>query len=206
MKKLLLILYLMIISSTCLATANFTSSNGVLVVPDVSVDGTTDYDSVTLKLNLSNGTFTILDATLKDTSFPEIAIETLSSDGFRLDFFGCARSGFNQITCMTKAVSTSKDANVRVTARSNDPDNKLFDNLSREYSLSSATALDNTAIQDEFFGNDSLNLTLIQGIPVEVKFIYEDIDVSASSISAFQPVVVFDGTNRIEGNFRNIDF
>jgi len=48
MKKLLLILSLMAVSNTCFAIVNFTSSNGTLVMRDVSVDGSTVYDSVTL--------------------------------------------------------------------------------------------------------------------------------------------------------------
>jgi len=107
MKSFLFALCLMMISGACFATANFTSSNGVFLVPNVSVDGTTNYDSVTLQLNLADGTFTVLDATPKDTSFSETVIETLSSNGLKVDFLGCAMTGHNQIGCLTKVVSTT---------------------------------------------------------------------------------------------------
>lgn len=109
MKKLFLGLSLLVMSSSCFAIVNFTSSNGTLVMRDVSVDGTTTYDSVTLQLNLANGTFTILDATLKDTSFSETVLATVSSNGVKVDLYGCALSGKNQITCKTKVISMNQD-------------------------------------------------------------------------------------------------
>ena len=50
MKKLALILTLLLSSSTCFAIVNFTSETGNLVMREVSVDGSTVYDSVTLQL------------------------------------------------------------------------------------------------------------------------------------------------------------
>lgn len=176
MKKLLLGLSLLVISSSCLAIVNFTSSNGTLVMRDVSVDGTTTYDSVTLQLNLANGTFTILDATLADNSFSSTAIDTLTQDGIKIDFMGCALSGKNQITCLTKVVSLTKDQPITIPSF-----NKLFDNQSKEYSTSTVTALDKSG--------SFLSFNAIQGIPIEVKFIFNNIDPAATSISSFQPQI-----------------
>lgn len=199
-EKIALILTLLLSSSTCFAIVNFTSSTGNLVMRDVSVDGSTVYDSVTLQLNLANGTFTILDATLKDTSFSEIVLDTFSQNGIKVDFYGCALSGKNQITCMTKAVSLTKDQDFyvsRTPSFASYKDSNLFDNLSKKYIQSTVTALDKSG--------PNLSFKLIQGIPVEVKFIYNDIDPSATSISAFQPYF-YPESGSIVGDFRDIDF
>ncbi|MDV6347001.1 hypothetical protein R2083_05675 [Nitrosomonas sp. Is35] len=177
-----------------LATSNFTSSNGILVIPDVSVDGTTNYESVTLQLNLGTGTLSILDATPKDTSFSPTALETMSGGGVKADFHGCARSGHNQLTCLMKVVSLNNDASIDVFPRLS----KLFDNLSKEYIASSATAF------DQIFSGD-FSFRAIQGIPIEVKLIYNSIDPSASLVSTFQPYFFLNGSFT-KGNFRNIDF
>ncbi len=199
MKKLLLILSLMAISTTCFAIVNFTSSTGTLVMRDVSVDGSTVYDSVTLQLNLANGTFTILDATLKDISFSDTVLDSLTENGLKVDFYGCALSGKNQITCMTKVVAISKDMKMVVWG---DGRSKLFDNLSNQNYASTVTALDKT-------GSAAVDIVLIQGIPVEVKFIYNNINPAATSISAFQPefmITVDFIVNSVIGNFRDINF
>lgn len=193
----------MIISNTCFATANFTSANGIFLVPNVSVDGTTTYESVTLQLDLATGNFTILDATLKDTSFSETALDTISENGMKVDFFGCARSGHNQISCLTKIVSTTNDQ--KIIANRNHPfliagiiGSSLFDNLGREYDAE-VSAFDQTS-------SGGLEISLIQGVPAEVKFIFNDIDIQATAISAFKPVFVNKSDQSIQGNFRNINF
>lgn len=199
MKKLLLILSLLMISSTCFAIVNFTRSTGNLVMRDVVVDETTVYDSVTLQLNLANGTFTILDATLKDNSFSDTVLDSLTENGLKLDFYGCALSGKNQITCMTKVVAINKDMKMVVWG---DGRSKLFDNLSNQNYASTVTALDKT-------GSGAVEIALIQGIPVEVKFIYNNINPTATSISAFQPEFMITAdfiVNSVIGNFRDINF
>jgi hypothetical protein len=198
MKKLLLGLSLLVISSSCLAIVNFTSSNGTLVMRDVSVDGTTTYDSVTLQLNLANGTFTILDATLKDNHFSETALDTTTVNGVKVDFMGCILSGKNQITCKTNITSLDIDQNILAYTAYGVNESDLFDDLSNQYTASTVTALDKT-------GTGFLSFNVIQGIPVEVKFIYNNINPKATSISAFQPYFRPD-TGSIKGNFRDISF
>lgn len=207
MKKIALILTLLLSSSACFAIVNFTSNTGNLVMREVSVDGSTVYDSVTLQLNLANGTFTILDATLKDTSFSEAALDTMTFNGVKLDFMGCSLSGYNQISCMTKITSINKDQAMAAAGASNvyppssstaASPSKLFDNLGNEYSPSTVTALDQS-------GSDSLRFNMIQGVPVKVKFIFNNINPAATSISAFQPSFA-PVTGVFSGNFRNIAF
>ncbi|MDP1549680.1 MAG: hypothetical protein Q8L97_05915 [Nitrosomonas sp.] len=202
MKKIALILTLLLSSSTCFAIVNFTSSTGNLVMRDVSVDGSTVYDSVTLQLNLANGTFTILDATLKDTSFSETALDTITQNGVKIDFMGCVLSGKNQITCKTKITSINQDQKIAVYGNSHvsgfgPVHSYLFDNLSNQYIASTITALDKSAT--------NLSFSIIQGIPVEVKFIYNDINPSATSISSFQPYFWPD-TGAVLKDFTDIDF
>ncbi len=145
MKKIILMLSLLVTSNSCFAIANFSSSSGALVMRDVVVDENTVYDSVTLQLNLANGTFSVLDATLKDTSFSDTALDTFSESGLKIDFFGCNLSGKNQITCLTKIVAVNQNLEIGVfggSSSSRGLSNQLFDNLSNEYGASTITALD----------------------------------------------------------------
>lgn len=195
MRKIALVLSLLLISTYSFATANFTSGTGVFVVPDVSVDGTKNYKSVTLQLNFANNTFTILDATEKDTSFSPTALDSITGNGLKAEFYGCARSGHNQITCLTKIVSTTTDMSVLI---NHNLRSKLFDNLGREYAAE-ISAFDTS--------NNAIDVNLILGVPVEVKFIFKDIDIQATSVSAFKPSYYNrDNGKFIDGDFRNIGF
>lgn len=195
MRKIALVLGLLVISTYSFATANFTSGTGTFVVPNVSVDGKTHYESVTLKFDFGNRTFDILDATLKDTSFSPTALETVTANGMKLEFYGCARSGHNQISCLTKVTSTSADIRTQLNS---DDKSRLFDNLGKEYQ-GSVSAFDQNS--------NVIDANLILGIPVEVKHVFDDIDIQATSISAFKPVYWnYDIRKYIEGNFRNINF
>jgi len=140
MKKIMLTLCLMIMSASSFAIVNFSTSTGALVMRDVVVDDTTVYDSVTLQLNLTNGTFTILDATLRDTTFENTVVDSVTQSGLKVDFYGCALTGKNQITCMTKIVALNQDLNVIAGQVRFDFD-RLFDNLSNGYQVSTITAL-----------------------------------------------------------------
>jgi hypothetical protein len=203
MKKILLFLCLLLISTASFATANFTSATGIFLVPNVSVNGTANYESVTLQLDLSSGTFSVLDATLKDTSFSDDALETLTSNGLKIDFFGCAMTGHNQISCKTKVVSLNNDQRVVMNSFQTglgkifDP-TLAFDNLGRQYTAIT-TAFDTSSDQ-------SLTINVIQGVPAEVQFIFNDIDIQATSISVFKPKFLNGDNQSITGNFRNINF
>ncbi len=191
----------MVISTSSFAIVNFTSNSGALVMRDVTVDNNTVFDSVTLQLNLANGTFTILDATPKDTSFSETALDTLTLEGLKVDFVGCNLSGKNQVTCMTKIVSISADESIRVFGDTLNNSSELFDDQSREYTPTTVTALDKT-------GSSTLEFNIIQGIPVKVKFIYNNVDSAATSISLFRPLFTIGNSSSrvIRGEFRDIEF
>lgn len=198
MKKLLLILSLLVIAPTCFATANFTSGTGKLVIPDVSVDGSTTYDSVTLQLNLANGTFTILEANLKDTKISDTPLDTLEQDGLKIDFLGCSRSDVNQVTCHVDVTNSLSD---QVISPDGSCASALFDNLSNEYLGTTVSIMDKVGVGI----CHGINQTAINGIPIRIRFIYDNINIHADSISAFKPVIVFNNKTII-ANFRNIDF
>lgn len=71
MKKITLLLTGCLISGISLASGKFTSSNGLFVVPNVNVDNRIFFDSVTLQLNLNNGSFKIVNTQLKPSESPE---------------------------------------------------------------------------------------------------------------------------------------
>lgn len=197
MKKIILTLCLMIMSASSFAIVNFSTSTGALVMRDVVVDDTTVYDSVTLQLNLANGTFTILDATLRDTTFENTVVDSVTQSGLKVDFYGCALTGKNQITCMTKIVALNQDLNISA-GLAFSTFSSIFDNLSNGYQVSTTTALDQAGV--------SVFFTLIQGIPVEVKFIFNNINPQATSISSFRPAFYSTEFGVIELDFRDIDF
>ncbi len=215
MRNFLLSLSFVVFSSSSFATGNFSSETGSLVIRNLNVDGTTICDTVKLQLNLANGTFTILDTTKQDTPsdafISKTVIDTLVKDNVKIDFMGCIISfrdqqhtGNNQfitvkqqITCKTEIVSLIETQGIHVVGNYS---SNLVDNLGNEYKLTTAIALDQSAAR-------LLQINAIQGIPVAVKFIYDNVDPSATSISEFKFEVVFSNPkfNIIEANFKDTD-
>lgn len=206
MKKFILTLSFVVFSSSSFAIGNFNSETGSLVIRNLNVDGTTTYDSVKLQLNITNGTFTILDATPvlmpPDGFFSKTAIDTLIQDNIKIDFMGCIitdrddqYTGKIQISCMTQVVSLIETQEIHVFGTYS---SILVDNLGNEYKLTTAIALDQSDAR-------SVQFNAIQGIPVAVKFIYDDVDPSATSISAFKAVFYPTKLKVIEANFEDTD-
>ena len=182
-------------SNPSFADANFSSSTGNLVMRDVSIDeGLTRYDSVTLNLNLATGKFTIVKATEKAISpFLETPINTFTKDGLKIDLHGCAETGRDEITCMTKIVSPVDDMSVLIGGLFL---SQMFDNLGRQYNDVTTTS------SNGLIGSLT---TLIRGITVEVKFTYKNIDPAATSISLFKPYFAINtAITTIEPEFRDI--
>lgn len=63
MKRITAAVALLSTSLVAFAGTNFNSATGVLVIPDVTIDGKTFFDSATLQLDMSNGTFKLLSYT-----------------------------------------------------------------------------------------------------------------------------------------------
>jgi len=212
MRRLLLISSLLMINTTCFATANFTSATGTLVIPEVLVDGTAAYDSVTLELDRDNGTFIIQNSNLKNTLFLENPLQTTIVDdgGLKIEFYGCVRPKPDQITCMEKVVSIDQDIVIHVFGDMNNTSSffdsmqrefppvkdsldreyspsSLTDGFNRRYSPSSISARDKTDIS-------LINFPLAEGIPVEIRYVFNNIDPNVKSINKFRPMIFNDTT------------
>lgn len=191
-------LSLLISSSTCFAINNFSSGTEALIVRDIAIDKDSIHNSVTRQSIHADGSFTVLVASLKDTSISATALDTFSESELNVDFFGCTLSGRNQITCLTKIVAVNQNLEISAYATGfRSKVSRLFDNLSNEYPASTVSALNKT-------DSGSLVFTLTQGIPVKVKFIYNNINLSATSVSLFEPLFEFSNTF-VKGSFTNID-
>lgn len=194
MKKAFFILILVMISSSGFADVNFSSGTGNLVMRDVSIDdGLARYDSVTLNMNMATGKFTIVQASERAISpFLETPIDTFTKDGLKIDLHGCVETGRDEITCMTKVISAVKDESVIIGGMFL---SQMFDNLGRLYNDVTTTTVKKLGLYN----------TLIQGIPVEIKFTYKNIDPAATSISLFKPYfAISTAITTIEPEFRDI--
>lgn len=207
-KKLLVVLSFLLANSVCLAVTNFTSSDGNLTIPDVSVDGNKRYDLVTLQLNFSNGTFKVMNVVPK-MAIPEIPLQTQTKENYKFDFLGCLKTELNQVTCYLDATLTSIYPPFR-----DEPMSRLYDGLlsaslaflsdnsGRSYITSNITAFDKSIINAEF--------PLILEIPARIKYTFNDFDTRISSFSSFKPS--FNGTyfgdlpERFQLDFKGTDF
>ncbi len=166
-------------------------------MPDVSVDGKTNYDSVTIQFDFNKGTFNILSAIAHNTAISKTPLQTFKSSGFVYDFLGCQRTGTNEITCYTNITNTGNDAALSTGFYGDN--SYLYDDLSNQYKLSSLTILNQTVtLSPCCFGY--LNLTYIQGIPVLAAYTFTGFNIHATSITIFQPWFSLGGN----ANFTNI--
>ncbi len=204
MKKIALFCIAILCSGATMATSNFSSQNGTLVIPDVNVDGLTVYDSVTLQLNFANGTFSVLNAQPKPSTIFDTPQEPqYTAEGYTIGSLGCATSGVNEITCYLQVVNNQADRKLRVWNRGFSPTSGffLFDDLNNTYKAALVTVGNQTT------DGAYIETTLIQGIPVRISIVFKNISPSAHSISAFKPLF-YDLTSRreFEGNFKEIEF
>lgn len=195
MKKIVWMWLLLTVSFSSFAVNNYTSGTGVVVMPDVSVDGKANFDSVTMQLDFTSGTFKILGAVAKNTAISSTPLQTFKFNSFIVDFLGCQRSGTNEITCYTNITNTGNDAGLQTGSNgliSAPGTTLLYDDLSQQYGLSSVTVQNNTG------GLSSL--TYIQGIPVMAAYKFTGFNIHATAITRFQPW--FSGGGN--ANFTNI--
>jgi hypothetical protein len=178
MQKFLLVI-LASLSFSSFAVNNYDSGTGVVVMPDVSVDGKVFYDSVTVQFDFSNGTFKLLSAVPKNTAISTTPLQSTTFDSFIVDFLGCSRTGTNEITCYTNITNTGKDTSLSVGNVTDHGGSYLYDDLSKQYGLTSVTVQNQTA--------GANTITYIQGIPVLAAFKFNDFDIHATAIIRFQP-------------------
>jgi hypothetical protein len=188
-------------SFSSVAGPNFNSGTGVLVMPDVSVDGTSFYDSVTLKLDFNTGKFILVAYTPKNTKISDTPLQTFSANSFTVDFLGCARTGTNQIACHTNVTNTKNDTYLTFYGGSGicGTHSTLYDNLGNPYSPS--VAVFNQTSNNYIGGN------MLQGVPVRAVFSFSNIDTHATSIAAFEPLFANGcGASLFQAIFKNITF
>jgi hypothetical protein len=168
-------------SGVSLATSNFNGSNGILLIPDVNVNGTTFYDSVTLQLDLNKGTFTVLNAKPKGISLSATPIDSFTAEGYTVGLLGCESSGTNEITCHMRVVNNEAERGLTVYSdQSGYGISLLFDDLNNAYKPASITFINEPSASYVF-------ATLSQGVPANIKMVFKGIDIRAKSISAFTP-------------------
>lgn len=130
--------------------------------------------------------------------------------GLETEFFGCVRPRLDQIICMEKVVSTDQDIVIHVFGDTNNTSNFLDrmqrefppvkDSLGREYSPSSLTdGLNRRYSPSSISARDKsgislINFPLTEGIPVEIKYVFNNIDPDVKGINKFQPMIFNDTT------------
>lgn len=189
------------------AGANFNSGTGILVIPDVSVDGRSFYDSVTLKLDLASGTFSLISATPKNPKLSDTPLQVFDSDGVTVGFNGCYRSGTNQVTCQATVTNLNNDAEMAFAAAFysgslssySSIKTTLYDNLGAPYT-GTVSALNKTDAS-------AVSGMVLQGVPVRVTYVFTNVDSRATSIAAFSPGFAYAPTRKgFVATFKNISF
>lgn len=189
------------------AGSNFNSGTGVLVIPDVTVDGQSFYDSVTLKLDMSTRTFSVISATPKNPKLSDVPLQVFDSDGVTVGFNGCYRSGTNQVTCQATVTNLNNDADMAFAAAFysgslssfSSIKTTLYDNFGAPYT-GSVTALNKTDAS-------SVSGMVLQGVPVRVTYVFTNVDSRATSIAAFSPAFAYAPTRKgFVATFKNISF
>lgn len=189
------------------AGSNFNSGTGVLVIPDVTVDGQSFYDSVTLKLDMSTQTFSVLSATPKNPKLSDTPLQVFENGGVLIGFHGCYRSGTNQVTCQASVTNSNNDADMAFAAASyvgpltgySSVATTLYDSLGNPY----------TGSVSAFNKTDASSLTgmVLQGVPVRVTYVFTNVDSRATSIAAFSPGFAYAPTRKgFVATFKNISF
>ncbi|NOT84957.1 MAG: hypothetical protein HOP02_09355 [Methylococcaceae bacterium] len=199
MKKIALFGIAALCSGASLATSNYTSSSGIVVIPDVNVNGTALYDSVTLRLD-SNGTYSVLNVQPKNKTISDTPLDTLTTEGFTVSFLGCGTTGTNEITCYLRVVNNELDRPVYIHGYYNSTfQSILYDDLNNSYAASSVTFTNKT-------DSSQVGATLIQGVPANASILFKNINIRAKSISAFKPSFDYSNNKQFVGNFKNIKF
>lgn len=205
MKPMLIALAALAASHPALAGTNFNSGTGILVIPDVTVDGKSFFDSVTLRLDLSTGAFGIVSYTPKNIKVSDTPIQTFENSGVSVGLLGCYRSGTNQVTCYAQVTNSNNDATIAFAASDyyqypvGHITTKLFDNLGTPYV--GAISVFGKSSGDYIVG------TVLQGVPVRVAYTFTNVDSHATSIAAFSPAFLYGPTAvAFVATFKNISF
>ncbi|NOT84504.1 MAG: hypothetical protein HOP02_06920 [Methylococcaceae bacterium] len=187
MKKIYLCVCVCLFSGLSIAGGKYTSNDGYLLIPDISVNDKPAYDSVTLKLDFNTNTFSVINAKPKSTTlFDKPQEPQVTEEGFTIGSLGCEKTGASKISCYLLIVNNNADVKARLWMDSSYK-SLLFDNLNNTYTAKSGMI-------SGFEGSGYTNATLFQGIPVKVRLDYEGININATSISSLKPAIENTGT------------
>jgi len=204
MKKIVRVVLLCLLSSTCFANGKYTSTDGNLVISDVNVDDQTFFDSVTLKLDLTNGTFSIIDAQAKANTTSEIALQQIETGDYSVGLLGCARTGeiielssgdLRVVICNIQITNNQEDGLLTIFTRF--PHTFVIDNFStdtRPEKVASSGNEDDSEI-DVFQPKEQ---------PITTSFTIW-MNINATSIQSFLPSIYSAGV-RLPIEFTDIDF
>ncbi len=192
---------MMLLSTVSIAIGLFNTDTGVLVIPEVDVNGEVFYDNVALKLDFTTGTFQLLSADPKPDNISATPLDTMEEQDIKMDFMGCTRSGRNEVTCYLKLTSLGGfDRNIRVIGTNytnSSHKTKLYDDKGNTYRTNEVTV-------GNLQGVAFVTSNLIAGVPTLAKFKFINVSPEASSLSLFQPE--FSTNINFNGDFRNINF
>lgn len=209
MQKIGMALALCLLSGASVAGGKFTTKDGYLVMPDISVDDKTFYDTVTLKLDFSNGTFSYISSKVKPTTLFDKPIEPqFNEEGFTVGSLGCEKTASTKVSCYLLMVNNNEDTQVTLTRSASqtsyDHQSLLFDNLNNTYVAKSIM------LSGSESNNSYLEKTLFQGIPVKVRLDFEGISTSANSIATVKPTFTYRSKSNsivaFSPTFKNIKF
>lgn len=200
MKKIIFLLIAALqFNMNCFAAASFESNTGIITIRNMSIDGATNFDSIKLKLNTANGTYEILEAIPKSVTISQTPLDTLEREGIKVDFLGCTRSGRNQVSCHINAVNNNTDQFIHFDGYDL---SHIFDNMGKRYNATFVTTLGSTE-QTGFIAQ-----TLVQGIQVRIVYVFDNIDIRATSFPLLRLGIRFGvrGVEKHKLEFSNIDF
>lgn len=178
MKKIFASL-IILFSATSLAADNFNTSTGVLEIPELNINSV-PYGSATLKLDLSKGTFSVLEAKPRPVSGPPIQ-DPFISNGYTFTPLGCKRSGTTEVTCEMQIVNNLNNKSLSIT--NNGYASILKDDFGNIYNLSKVL------VDGKFVINYVPNYwslpTMYQNVPTKIGFVFDGVDGKAKSIPKF---------------------
>ncbi|NOT85918.1 MAG: hypothetical protein HOP02_14310 [Methylococcaceae bacterium] len=184
----------------------------IIMVQDVNVDDQTYWDSVTLKLDIANGTFSIVDAKPKATTptTPNQTLQQVKSEGYTVDFLGCAKTGnikgeLMDVSCSMQVTNNQADSMLDVSGSS--PvglnENGLSPNqvsaMPPHYGMAGVPSLRDNFNQVYHSATSNLKSNPSfqpQGVPVNISFTYA-MNKNVSSISVFMPFCIDTKTKKL---------
>lgn len=194
---------------------------------DFNVDDASFWDSVTLKLDMAKGTFSIIDAKPKAAVIaPGQSQQQIDSEGYTVGFLGCARTGEiakgahgeyeRVVICNILVTNNQADRLLLAEGYSNINTPGISSNqistIPNVFGNSVSSLLDNFG--QDYFGDvyDSAgthnppSIFQSQSVPVKISFVYK-INMNSSSISIFMPFLTDIKTkNVLQLIFKDIKF